>query len=483
MIRKPLSFIGAAVCGCLVVTASAQEEAVPTAPPFNPPQLSPSLLDFLTGQPVALNKKLAKTPLLLQPPFAGAPIDTPKGLAADIKAKEVDVPNRIAAAQYLGTLDCVAFPEARQMLLAMAQEDPFEPVRYEAVMALRVMLMRGMDNPDRAAHIAGCGCEKCKDREKQIKKIAKETKKNAHHAKVKEACPKNPCELVHKTLPLIIHAPCKLVEKIKLRCQTKVPAEALRYDWCKGCCDAETLNALAKIANDLDEQGCPLEPSPRVRAAAADALLLCDCIPRPPQPMVPIPAPPVEPDEPMGEGPAEQRGEGGADTPGIEEPLVPEVPDAPLPDAERFEELDPSAGNQPRLLKTGSKGQRGRVETAEGFDPAAAAQAAYPPVPALRDYCVVAIHDHRFARANPEYSAVYKGRTYFFESAESRSRFEADPAQFAPAFCGMDPVCYVELSEVREGRLLREHAGRFYLFVDEANWETFQANPSRFAAR
>ncbi len=476
MFRRPFVYtVGIAVWASLTVTVCAQEE-IATAPPFNPPQLTPSLLDFLTGAPIATQCKLSKTPLLLQPPFAGAPIDTPKGLAADIKAKELDVPNRIAAAQYLGTLDCVAFPEARKMLIAMALEDPFEPVRYEAVMALRIMLARGMDNPNRAAHIAGCGCDKCKEREESIEDSVKETKKHAHHAKVMALCPKNPCELVHKTLPAIIHAPCVLAAKMKLRCQTGVKAEELRYDFCKGCCDAETLNALSKIVNELDEQGCPIEPSPRVREAAAAALLLCDCTPVPPQPVVPVPAPPI-PDTDPGEGRPIIDGEGVPEVPVEPVPDVPTVPE--VPETESLDDIDPNAFAQPRLLKTTAKDQNIGVRPAAGTQTRDEAT----PIAALRNYCVVALHDHRFAKANSEIFSIYKSRTFFFESEESKMRFDENPEVFAPVFCGMDPVCYVESQELREGRVLREHGGRFYLFVSEANWETFQKNPSRYSTR
>src|SRR5690606_14473556 len=132
-------------------------------------------------------------------------------------------------------------------------------------------------------------------------------------------------------------------------------------------------------------------------------------------PLVPTPAPPVpDPDVPMGEGPPEVEGEGAPDAP------LPEVPE--VPETERFDELDPSASAAPRLLKTGSRGNGGAVRTADGFNPAAAAHRDAPPLEALRDYCIVALHDHRFARASAEYATLYKGRTYFFESAEAQSR-------------------------------------------------------------
>ena len=189
--------------------AFAQVELEPT-PPFEPPQLQPSLLDFLTGRPVSQKMEIAHTPELLQPEFAGAPIDSPKGLAAAIKALEVDVPNRVSAARYLGTLDCVQFPEAKQQLIAMATEDPFEEVRYAAVMSLRVMLARGADNPKRAngwKAAGGCGCRPCVERAEAIEEIEEETEEFQRKAKLKELCPKNPCELVCKTIPGLLGDP------------------------------------------------------------------------------------------------------------------------------------------------------------------------------------------------------------------------------------------------------------------------------------
>ena len=67
-------------------------------------------------------------------------------MAAGIRAVQLDVPNRIKAAAYLGTVDCVTYPQAQTMLIATMQEDPSEEVRYEAVMALRMMLSRGCGN-------------------------------------------------------------------------------------------------------------------------------------------------------------------------------------------------------------------------------------------------------------------------------------------------------------------------------------------------
>ena len=48
-----------------------------------------------------------------------------------------------------------------------------------------------------------------------------------------------------------------------------------------GCCDAKIMNKLVKISEGKDEQGCWLEPSARVRAAAANALGACQRVHRP----------------------------------------------------------------------------------------------------------------------------------------------------------------------------------------------------------
>ena len=160
-------------------------------------------------------------------------------MAAGIKAVELDAPNRIRAVQYMATLDCVTYPQAQEMLIQVMQEDPIEDVRYEAVMAIRMMLTRRCSNMD-----GECECESCSVR----KKAVKETKKHSKHGQ--HELPKNPCELVHQTLPKILHAPCKLHERAK-----KGKLEQTRRDCCRGCCNDKVLNALAKVAYEADEFG------------------------------------------------------------------------------------------------------------------------------------------------------------------------------------------------------------------------------------
>ncbi|WP_171188383.1 YHS domain-containing protein [Alienimonas chondri] len=115
------------------------------------------------------------------------------------------------------------------------------------------------------------------------------------------------------------------------------------------------------------------------------------------------------------------------------------------------------------------------------FVPAEIAAADAPPISALGTLCVVSLAERRFEPAAPYYSAVHAGRTYFFASDQARTQFLAAPETYAPAWCGIDPVAYLNDGVLAEGAVLRRHAGRFYLFLNVTNWNTFRAAPGRYA--
>jgi hypothetical protein len=56
--------------------------------------------------------------------------------AAQIKASEANAKARVAAVEYLGTVDCSRWPEARKALIYSLREDPNECVRFAAAKAL-----------------------------------------------------------------------------------------------------------------------------------------------------------------------------------------------------------------------------------------------------------------------------------------------------------------------------------------------------------
>jgi len=119
------------------------------------------------------------------------------------------------------------------------------------------------------------------------------------------------------------------------------------------CCDEELTKKLAQIVYELDDKGCPIEPSERVREAAREALLVCcpnvgppgyipeGVIPEVPPteiPEIPPDRPPETPPETPGELPPPPGRNGVAPLPNglIPDAATPPLPNArpaPLPDA------------------------------------------------------------------------------------------------------------------------------------------------------
>jgi YHS domain-containing protein len=156
---------------------------------------------------------------LLRRPFRMAPETDVKGLAAKLRARELDIPNRQRALKYLSKFHCSTFPEARAMLVKVMLEDEWEPVRLEAAEQLQAMF-------EECACQCGAEQDEPSGREKrEALKFGSPDLDSARH--------------------------------------------------CLCCCDAETLTALAKVAYETKEDGCCFEPSRRVRQAAVEAIKVC----------------------------------------------------------------------------------------------------------------------------------------------------------------------------------------------------------------
>lgn len=156
---------------------------------------------------------------LLKKPFRMAPETEVKGLAAKLRARELDIPNRKRALKYLSQFHCSTFPEARAMLVKVMLEDKWEPVRLEAAEALQSMFEE-----------CACQCGSQQDEPSNKEK-------------------RNALKFGSPDLGSAKHCLC--------------------------CCDADTLTALAKVAYEVKEDGCCFEPSRRVREAAVDAIRVC----------------------------------------------------------------------------------------------------------------------------------------------------------------------------------------------------------------
>jgi hypothetical protein len=119
--------------------------------------------------------------------------------------------------------------------------------------------------------------------------------------------------------------------------------EACQYCSERSCCNEKISEQLAKLAYELDETGCYVEPSERVREAAANALAIC--CPNYGYPPIVEPAPPIEGAEPT---PSIE----GAETEGQEtdRPEADPPPPPPQEDSVIVPPADDSALFIPRVL-------------------------------------------------------------------------------------------------------------------------------------
>ena len=101
----------------------------------------------------------------------------------------------------------------------------------------------------------------------------------------------------------------------------------------------------------------------------------------------------------------------------------------------------------------------------------------------LKGFCPVTLRDDRdLKNALPEHHSTFKGRTYYFSTAEAKTAFEERPEHYAPISGGQDAVLLKE-KVTKEGSL--DHAvwfkDRLYLFTSQKTLEQFVATPKEFA--
>lgn len=215
------------------------------------------------------------------------------------EALGLDVRSRIALARRLAVSHTVAFPDIREALVTMALNDASEPVRYEAVLALQMALVRHAEGPGPVS--AQC----CRS------------------VPTRAGCLLRPQGLIRRLLSRVFGS--HRDRSVIALTTEPVAFSDSRVD--RPPCDLATRDALSVIVNGCDEQGRFREPSPRVRTAAAAALSLCGTEPNA------MPDSDGVPPLPSGE-----RGDG-AKEPEIEEPPAESLgfePLAAIRDARRF---------------------------------------------------------------------------------------------------------------------------------------------------
>lgn len=186
------------------------------------------------------------------------------------------------------------------------------------------------------------------------------------------------------------------------------------------CCDAKIMNKLTKMAEGKDAQECYLEPSARVRAAAAYALGACQQVHRPtavaPPPPEGVESPRIAPPkEPGAEQPSVSPSP--SDEPPKKAPAVPEpkkapaVPeklkDVPAP-PKTSAELEESASTMKiRIIATAAYDEPAKAQTAKAEGPRPEARkAAAAAQPAVAWPAAAALLDARWQRpivAGPRY--------------------------------------------------------------------------------
>lgn len=347
--------------------------------------------------------KQFKKDRLLKMPFHMDPEEGVKGLAAKIRARELDVPNRKRAIRYLADLDCTVFPEAKAMLLEQLspEVEKFEEVRYEAAVGLREMLARHSCNPNAGKDKKG---------------------KTQRTSGVWDQC-------------------CQTADACSKAVRGGKAQDPNCH--CKSCCDAKTLNTLAKTAYEMDEKGCCFEPSLRVREMAVEAIQACGipCNYAPYYASGEEPGPP-----PMNEVESKTNTQEG------------EI--APPPTGET---APPAQGNSTKVRPL-----------------VVPAVTTVTPISRLANLCIVSLKNGQQIAPGEEFSATYRGRVYHFASDAARAEFNAHPEQYAVAFGGCDPVHFVETQQAVEGRYLVQHEGRFFMFTSHRNHDLFKADPSRY---
>lgn len=117
--------------------------------------------------------------------------------------------------------------------------------------------------------------------------------------------------------------------------------------------------------------------------------------------------------------------------------------------------------------------------------PNAAIQPPTNPAPqiGLQGQCPVTIAESRkWAKGDPQFGAVHRGKTYLFVSAAEQQKFLAAPDKYCPVLGGNDPVVMFHEGRFIAGTpaLAGMYKNRMYLFSNPAAKTEFEANPTKY---
>lgn len=236
-----------------------------------------------------------------------------------------------------------------------------------------------------------------------------------------------------------------------------------RYDTCRGCCNnVEVINKLMERAYECDGNGCPYEPSIRVREAIHEALQSCCCSQYAGgqnyyQQPVELSTPPSPDTAPPSDAPKEKP------------PVVPPEGTGTAKVGQTDATLAAHIGDdsqQEELQTVGLEETSPEVQT--------------PLVECLRGHCPVGMVARRLDQANSEIWTIHNGHRFEFATEEAKQEFLQNPERYAPVLNGCCIVTFEKTGEKVVGNCCREHAGKQYWFASKELREEFKLDPDRF---
>ena len=446
---SPSKWICATTCSVALTTAGvASAQAPATAPPFTPAPINGTLVDFITGLPVSHTMQVMAKPKLMRPGFAGEPVDTAKGLASKIKAKEVDVPKRVKAAKYLGKVDCQAFPDSQKQLLDLVVNDEFEEVRLAAAKAFKEQFSKGCNpNPSKKKQRRYDTCRGCCNNTEILNKLAE----RAYECD-DTGCAKEPSPRVREAIAEALNCCCcwqyhtggspeqqfELSPPPDAAPAVEAPKDAPAKEAPPSAPPEASAAALAKpsseLASKIVAQAKKLEVEEVEEADVSKAI-----------------------EKEVG---AEEE---------LEESKVSEEKESATT-AEHVTELTKAADAQVRRVTMVKSLPEKVVAEPEGETSR---------VECLRGHCPVAMVERRLEKASAEFTTNYKGCLYEFSSAEALEKFQSDPERYAPVFNGHCIMTFAKTNEKVAGKFCTEYDGRQYWFASKELRDEFKADADR----
>ena len=473
-------WLAIALCGLVAcATSHSIGQDTPTAAAFEPKPIQGSLIDFLTGMPVSYQLQLLQTDPLLRPPFAGAPLDSAKGLAAKIKGQQLDAKNRIKALKFLGDVDCVEYPESQQVLVKHLREDPVEKVRLAAAKALEEQLSHGKDEkPNRRERRRKDTCKGC------CTKMVLNALSECAYETDDQGCYLEPSKRVREAAEDALKTCCDCWGEPSYEANTAPEVDAAPEAQPDAPKTDKTVPPAPAVPSESDAKKSNSAAAeirqPQLLPEPVSAPVASDPIEAAPIEAAPIEAAPIEASEEVQADPAsnitEVEYDGAVEInepapaqPALEVVETESVEDAPIldaplppsniPEAEPFEDsepvLEPEADPQPAV---DVKPAQPKPVTMQSV---------------LKDRCIVSIIEGQPTASLKKYASVYQGHRYQFSSLRAKHEFDACPVKYAPMMAGADPVHFRLTGEIKIGSNLVRHNGRTYLFLTESNAAAF----------